>query len=154
MAFHYQGKFDDAITQYEKALELDPNNDMAASNLGMIAREQGDIAGAAKWAQRTMDINKSVPQSAANMASLYIEVGEDEMAEEIIDEGIAAHPDAPDLQAMKGTLSMRNGNLVIRDNRTPGHAAVARLQSVSAASELSHALYAPGRAGAGALQFY
>jgi hypothetical protein len=28
------------------------------------------------------------------------------------------------------------------------------LQSVSAASELSHALYAPGRAGAVALQFY
>ena len=111
LAFHYQGKFEDAITQYEKALELDPNNDMAASNLGMIAKEQGDFAGAAKWAQRTMDINKGVPQSAAIMASLYIEVGEDERAEEIIDEGIAANPEAPDLLAMKGTLSMRKGNL-------------------------------------------
>jgi adenylate cyclase len=112
LAFHYQGKFDDAMTQYEKALELDPNNDMAANNLGMIAREQGDIAVAAKWAQRTLDINKNVPQSAVNMAGLYLEVGEDDMAEEIIDVGIAANPEAPELQALKGTLSMRKGDLV------------------------------------------
>jgi hypothetical protein len=39
-----------------------------------------------------------------------------------------------------------------RDARTV--IAVARLQSVSAASQLSHPLYAPGRAGAGALQCY
>ena len=109
LSFHYQQQFEKAEVQYEKALELDPYNDMAANNLSMIEKQKGDIAGAAKWAQKTLDIGKNVPSSSVNMAGLYIEVGDDDNAEEVIVQGLEANPEDADLKAMDGEVKIRKG---------------------------------------------
>ena len=110
LAFHYMGKYDEAIVQYEKALEVDPYNDMASNNLGTIYRNKGDVAQAAKWAAKTYDLNKGVvPSSAVALADLYLSVGDTKRAGEIAEDAVRANPDATDLRIIETVVDLRGG---------------------------------------------
>jgi tetratricopeptide (TPR) repeat protein len=50
---------EEAVSEYRAALELDPANIEACLNLGDLAREDGDRAGARRWFERTLDLAPS-----------------------------------------------------------------------------------------------
>ena len=108
LALQYEGKIDSALMAYEVAIQLDPYNDMASNNIGMIHREKGNFREGARWMHRTFDLNKTVPASTMNLAEIYLELGDDETALKIIEQGLNAHPDHQDLQMIKGKILVRD----------------------------------------------
>jgi tetratricopeptide (TPR) repeat protein len=43
LVYYNQGKYPQAISEFEKVIRLDPNNAMAYYNLGLVYKEQGKI---------------------------------------------------------------------------------------------------------------
>ena len=111
LAYQYQGKVDSALKEYKMAIKLDPNNDMASNNIGMIYRKKGDFKESAKWLYRTFDINKTVPSSTLNLAGMFLEIGDDQTAKSIIEDGLTAHPDNSKLRLAKAEILLREGRL-------------------------------------------
>lgn len=56
-AFFAQGKFDDALRNYQAALKLDPKLYMAALFSGDVYRERGDFQQAEVWYQKAIEID-------------------------------------------------------------------------------------------------
>ncbi|NJL57343.1 tetratricopeptide repeat protein [bacterium] len=56
LALAEQGKWDEAVTSYRRAIELDPNFAPAHSNLGNILRQQGKLEEAASHYRRAIEI--------------------------------------------------------------------------------------------------
>ena len=56
-AFFSQGRFDDALKNYQKALQLDPKLYMAALFSGDVYKERGDFQQAEVWYQKAIEID-------------------------------------------------------------------------------------------------
>jgi len=56
----------------EEAIKQDPTNSTLFFNLGVIANEQGDIAGAKKYYQKSLDLNSEDANTNFNMAALIL----------------------------------------------------------------------------------
>ena len=110
LALQYKGEPEKAKEQYQKAINLDPYNDMASNNLGMIERDEGNIVEAAKWAKHTYSVNKNIPASAVNLARIYYDLGDDHTTKKIIDDGLALNPEVPELKELKTSLLLREKN--------------------------------------------
>ena len=65
-----RGRVDEAQREFEKALELDPNNAAALLNLGMIRRLEGRIAEAEHYAKRALQVDPNSINALAQLAEL------------------------------------------------------------------------------------
>lgn len=110
LALHYQGKFDEALEEYFKAVERNPSNAMAINNIGLIYQERGNMVEAIHWARKAFSINPHYEASIFNLARLYFLIGDDVQSELMVDRGIAVHPDYIPLRYLKADLFLQNGN--------------------------------------------
>ena len=70
--------------------------------------EKGDIEEGMKWAKHTYQVNKNVPASITNLAKIYVDIGDDETARNIIEDGIASNPDIPEYRKLKAETLLRD----------------------------------------------
>ena len=56
-AFVARGRFEEAIDQFQRALQIDPNDADATYNLGNALAQQGSFEEAAKQLQNALQIN-------------------------------------------------------------------------------------------------
>jgi adenylate cyclase len=111
LAYHLRGWYEKALEEYRKAVERNPNNDMAINNIGAIYQEQGNLIEAIRWGKRALSINPRHTHSILNLARMYYAVGNDEQCLKLIRGGLEQHPDFMPFQEMLAAVFLRQGNL-------------------------------------------
>jgi tetratricopeptide (TPR) repeat protein len=71
MDYHDQGELDKAIAEFEKAIELDPNNAGAHRNLGTAYGEQGKWEESAAAYERAIDIDPTYGEAYGDVVGAY-----------------------------------------------------------------------------------
>ena len=101
VAFFQRGKLDDALAQFQKAVELNPNYADAHTNLGIALLQKGQLDKAIEQHQTALKINPNFAIAHANLAVAFIRKGR-------IDDAIAEFQEAlrldANLSAVRETL--------------------------------------------------
>ena len=101
VAFFQRGKLDDALAQFQKAVELNPNYADAHTNLGIALLQKGQLGKAIEQHQTALKINPNFAIAHANLAVAFIRKGR-------IDDAIAEFQEAlrldANLSAVRETL--------------------------------------------------
>jgi tetratricopeptide (TPR) repeat protein len=88
-----QGKLEEAISHYTKALRVNPNYAYAHNNLGTALQEQGRLADATSHYSEALRINKSFAYAHNNMGTVLQEQGKLQEAAHHYIEAIRLRPD-------------------------------------------------------------
>jgi tetratricopeptide (TPR) repeat protein len=106
MIYEGQGKHEEAKKDYQRALEIDPNSDVAANNLAyMLAEEGKDLSTALKWAQA---VKKRHPENVAfadTLGWVYYKFGNLGLAREQLQFAVSKVPDNPTFQYHLGMIN-------------------------------------------------
>ncbi len=84
---------DDACEAYRRALELDPGLTAAATNLGALLAEAGDLDGARDAFDQALESDPDQPEASSNLAELALREGEAEVAIEGFRHVLRVEPD-------------------------------------------------------------
>jgi Tfp pilus assembly protein PilF len=85
--FYSLGRFDDAATRYRAALELDPDQVVAWSNLAAILAQQGHVAEAESSLRRAIAIRPEYAEAWSNLGNVLRLLGQ-------IDDAVSAYREA------------------------------------------------------------
>jgi tetratricopeptide (TPR) repeat protein len=98
---HQKGNVDEAIVQYQKALEINPANAEVHNNLGNILLEKGQVDEAIAHCQRALEINPDNSPAHNNLGNALLQKGQ-------VDEAIAHYQRAleisPDIAMVHNNL--------------------------------------------------
>jgi tetratricopeptide (TPR) repeat protein len=72
ISYRQLGRFDEAKQNFQQGLKLDPHNSSCLFNLGLIAEQQGDSAGAEAMLQQVLRSNPDFPDALLELANLRI----------------------------------------------------------------------------------
>jgi tetratricopeptide (TPR) repeat protein len=104
-----QGKTDDAIKDFEKAIQLDPNQDVAANNLAYLLADQGrDLENAMKYAQGVRSRHAEDPSAADTLGWVYYKVGRLVLARDAVQFAVSKQPNNPLYQYHLGAIYKAN----------------------------------------------
>ena len=105
MIYESQGKMEDAKTNYRKALELDPNSDVAANNLSyMLAEEGKDLESALAWAQAAKRRNPENAAVADTLGWVYHKFGNNSLARDQLQFAVSKDATNPTFQYHLGMI--------------------------------------------------
>lgn len=77
----YQAReFDEAVRTFEEVIRRDPNQPLALSYLGIIARDRGEDDQAVRYFTRAAEVDPNTPQHHWNLACLHYEKRKDYVA--------------------------------------------------------------------------
>jgi len=102
-----QGKHDDAIRHYLKAVEIAPDFYLAHNNLGSAYQSKSDFPNARKEFERVVQLNQSDAAAYFNLSNVYMLTGELPQAQQYLDEGLRRQPDSALGQFLLGSLDLR-----------------------------------------------
>jgi len=71
-----QGHPDDAVRQFERVLQADPNNAPALQNLGIVALRRDDVNGALSYLGRALALNPRLPLALNSLGVVYARQGD------------------------------------------------------------------------------
>lgn len=91
-ALDQQGRYDEALAQFQKAVSIEPNYIQALSNIGNIYGKKNEIDKAAIYFRRALDINPNHPSANYNLALVYQRKGFPDEALRLYDKAIAVNP--------------------------------------------------------------
>jgi len=104
-----QGKTDDAIKDFQKAVQLDPNQDVAANNLAYLLADQGrDLENALKYAQAVRGRHAEDPNAADTLGWVYYKVGRLLPARDAVQFAVSKQPNNPLFQYHLGAIYKAN----------------------------------------------
>jgi len=75
ITFFHKGQVDEAMHQYQKALEINPNYDQAYNNLGNALLQKGQVAEAIADFQETLEINPNIEEAHNNLGNALVQEG-------------------------------------------------------------------------------
>jgi tetratricopeptide (TPR) repeat protein len=75
MEYYDQGELDKAVAEFEKAIELDPNDAEAHRNLGTAYGEQGKWEESAAAYEQAIEVNPNFGEAYGDMAGAYFYLG-------------------------------------------------------------------------------
>jgi tetratricopeptide (TPR) repeat protein len=87
LIFHGRGLFEEAISQYLKALELDPEYGIVLNDLAYVYSDMGEYAKAVEYFERYAAVSPGDANPLDSLAELYFRMGR-------LDEAIAKYQDA------------------------------------------------------------
>lgn len=65
------GRMREAVQQFERVLELDPDNASAYENLGVLALQMNDLARAERFLSRALELNARMPRALNTMGVIH-----------------------------------------------------------------------------------
>jgi tetratricopeptide (TPR) repeat protein len=92
LALDRQGRFDEALVEYDKALTLRPDYARAYYDIGVVKGEKGDEAGAIEAYKKAIALNYHKPYAYRNLAITLNEFGRYGETEEILRKGLVEFP--------------------------------------------------------------
>jgi tetratricopeptide (TPR) repeat protein len=102
-----EGKHDDAIRHYLKAVEIAPEFYLAHNNLGSDYQNKSDFPNARKEFERVVQLNQSDAAAYFNLSNIDMLTGLLPEAQQHLDEGLRRQPDSALGQFLLGTLDLR-----------------------------------------------
>jgi Flp pilus assembly protein TadD len=102
-----EGKRDDAIRHYLKAVEIAPDFYLAHNNLGSDYQNKSDFPNARKEFERVVQLNQSDAAAYFNLSNVCMLVGQLPDAQQYLDEGLRRQPDSALGQFLLGSLNLR-----------------------------------------------
>ena len=106
-----EGKHDNAIEHYQKAIKIAPAFYMAHNNLGSDLLSKSDFQGARSAFQQASQLNQSDGAAFFNLSNVCILTGEFPQAQLYLDQGLQRQPDSALGHFLQGTLDIRLGKL-------------------------------------------
>jgi tetratricopeptide (TPR) repeat protein len=103
----HQGKTDEAIRHYEKALSYSPNYYPAHNNLGSAYLARQDFDSARMQFEEALKANQNDPQAYFNLANVFLTTQRYAEAEREIGEGLQRRPDSSFGHFLQGLLYSR-----------------------------------------------
>jgi tetratricopeptide (TPR) repeat protein len=105
------GKHDDAIQHYQKAVKIAPTFYMAHNNLGSAYLSRSDFSAARNEFQQASQLNQSDGAAYFNLSNVCILTSELPQAQLYLDQGMQRQPDSALGHFLQGTLDIRLGKL-------------------------------------------
>jgi tetratricopeptide (TPR) repeat protein len=102
-----EGKRDDAIRHYQKAVDIAPDFYLAHNNLGSDYQNKSDFPNARKEFERVVQLNQSDAAAYFNLSNVYMLTGQLTEAQQYLDEGLRRQPDSALGQFLLGSLDLR-----------------------------------------------
>jgi tetratricopeptide (TPR) repeat protein len=107
--FESQGKIEEAKQNYIRALQGDPNLDLAANNLAYtLAQEGQQLDTALEWAQGARNRHPEDPSIADTLGWVYYKLGSAVLAREMAQFAVSKQPDNPVFQYHLGLIYKAN----------------------------------------------
>jgi tetratricopeptide (TPR) repeat protein len=92
LALDHQGRFDEALLEYNKAIALEPNYGRAYNDIGVVKAEKRDAAGAIEAYRRAIELNYRSHLPYVNLGITLNEQGRFAEAEDVLRNGLAKVP--------------------------------------------------------------
>ena len=90
-----EGRFDESIVYYERALAINPNIFFANYNLGDLYYQKGRKEDAIQLFLRAHQIEPSIPETYARLGEINMELGHLELANQFLREAVEKNPNSP-----------------------------------------------------------
>jgi len=103
--FVRQGNFKEALTEYNLAIEGDPNNAIYYANRGLAHQKLFHHTEAITDLEKAISLNPNYTKTYPRLATCYITMGNVAKAIEITDKGLALEPNNESLLKIKADLS-------------------------------------------------
>jgi len=107
-----QGKIDDAIAHYMKALQIKPDFELAYLNLGTAFAKKGQIDDSIRYYHQTLEIKKDMPAAWLNLGNAYYRKGMLKKALLHYDKALELKPDYPEVYCSIGAVMAKKGDLL------------------------------------------
>jgi tetratricopeptide (TPR) repeat protein len=105
--YYAEGNFEKARVEFRNALQIAPTDTEARFMNGQVAEKLGDLRGAAGLFQGALDQNPDHVGARANLARLYLFGGAASRAAELVEPGLAKHPDDAGLLTVRGAARVQ-----------------------------------------------
>ncbi|MEE2968876.1 MAG: tetratricopeptide repeat protein [Pseudomonadota bacterium] len=106
---HGAGRFQDALTSFRRACDLNANSSVSHHNLGIVYAELSQMSAAEKSFRRAIRIDPQYIEAHCNLAGLLNWAGRSEEAIEALGHAVGIHPDSVELRANFGIALNRVG---------------------------------------------
>jgi arylsulfatase A-like enzyme/Flp pilus assembly protein TadD len=106
-----QGRFNEAVQQFRRALELDPNNAPAWQNLGIVALRTNNVGAAQENLSRALALNQRLPLALNTLGVVYARQNDDARAVDAWQRAVALDPKQYDALFNIGLVAGRNGRV-------------------------------------------
>lgn len=103
------GKGEAAVWNYQKVLELDPDNRQALKRLGLMAANNGDDEETAKYLRRAFRFDTDDPDLLLALGFAMLNLEQPEWALADLWRALALKPDSPDISRVLGVALVRIG---------------------------------------------
>jgi Flp pilus assembly protein TadD len=111
VAADQDGKKEDAIRHYAKAVQIEPNFYPAHNNLGSDYVSKSDFAGARKEFEQVVRLNQSDAAAYFNLSNVCMLTGQLADAQRYLGEGMRRQPDSALGHFLLGSLDIKTGKL-------------------------------------------
>ncbi|MGB6845484.1 MAG: tetratricopeptide repeat protein, partial [Candidatus Acidiferrales bacterium] len=105
------GQTDEAIGDFERALQIDPANVIALENLGSAYRQEKRWAEARSALERALQLSPDDPAANYGLGMVFAQLDDTERAYEYLQKALAVHPDDPQVLNNLGVLFVRTHRL-------------------------------------------
>jgi tetratricopeptide (TPR) repeat protein len=116
----HQGKTDDAIQHYEKALSYSPDFYPAHNNLGSAHLSRQNFGAAQTEFEAALKANQNDAQAHFNLANVLLLTQHYPAAEREIEEGLQRRPDSAFGHFLQGALYSRTGRMELAEKSLQG----------------------------------
>lgn len=106
-----EGRFDEAVQQFRRALQLDPNNAPAWQNLGIVALRVNDARAAQENLSRALKLNPRLPLALNTLGVLYARQNDYPRAVDAWQRAVALDPKQYDALFNIGLVAGRSGRV-------------------------------------------
>jgi tetratricopeptide (TPR) repeat protein len=104
------GAVDDAVVQFRRALQIDPQSGQAAFGIGKAYELKGVPAGALHWYGKTTELNWDTPHAHLQIGLIRKQLGEHAAAEAAFRTGLRQNPADPFLLLNLGAVRIAQGD--------------------------------------------
>lgn len=105
--YYTEGNFEKARVEFRNALQISPNDVEARFMNGKVAEKLSDIRTAAGMYQGVIELNPDHVQARASLGRLMVFGGAPQRAVEMVEPGLAKHPDDADLLTVRGAARVQ-----------------------------------------------
>ncbi|MEA2339009.1 MAG: hypothetical protein QOE82_3016 [Thermoanaerobaculia bacterium] len=106
-----EGKVDEATQQFNRVLQIDPNNAPALQNLGIVALRRDDVPAAQSYLNRALALNPRLPLALNTLGVVYARQGDYAHAVESWNRAVAIDPRQYDALFNAGLVEGRAGHI-------------------------------------------